>query len=127
MEKRKVREIEDEIIREIKRKNNSANKLSICSTLGGMQMSYNFLFDSSRNVVDKHRKGEGDGMRWVINIDKESVDLVKTCSLRIILSGHDLKNISYESNLKSNLKSIKGECDINNNSYSVSSDSRYAS
>ena len=36
----------DEIIKEIKRKNNNANKLSICSTFGGMQMGYNSLFDS---------------------------------------------------------------------------------
>ena len=32
---------QDEIVKEIKRKNNSANKLSICSGFGGMQMSYN--------------------------------------------------------------------------------------
>jgi signal transduction histidine kinase len=68
----------DEIIKEIKRKNNNANKLSICSTFGGMQMSYNNLFDSYKNVVDKHRRGENkEGMRWIINIDKESIDLVK--------------------------------------------------
>ena len=68
----------DEIIKEIKRKNNNANKLSICSTFGGMQMGYNYLLDSYKNVVDKYRKGESkEGMRWIINIDKESIDLVK--------------------------------------------------
>ena len=68
----------DEIIKEIKRKNNNANKLSICSTFGGMQMGYNYLFDSYKNVVDKYRRGESkEGMRWIINIDKESIDLVK--------------------------------------------------
>jgi hypothetical protein len=29
------------------------------------------------NIVDKHQKGEGKGMRWIINIDKESLELVK--------------------------------------------------
>ena len=68
----------DEIIKEIKRKNNSANKLSICSALGGMQMGYNHLFDSYKNVLDKHRRGESkEGMRWIISIDKDSLDLVK--------------------------------------------------
>ena len=68
----------DEIMKEIKRKNNNANKLSICSTFGGMQMSYNYLFNSYKNVIDKHRRGESkEGMRWIINIDKESIDLVK--------------------------------------------------
>ncbi|MGA9152432.1 MAG: hypothetical protein WBZ36_17795 [Candidatus Nitrosopolaris sp.] len=27
--------------------------------------------------MDKQRKGEGEGMRWAINIDKENLDLVK--------------------------------------------------
>ena len=74
----KLIENQDEIIYEIKRKNNSANKLSICSTFGGMQMGYNHLFDSYKNVLDKHRRGESkEGMRWIIRIDKESIDLVK--------------------------------------------------
>jgi hypothetical protein len=36
----------DEIINEIRRLNNSAGKLLICSTFGIMQMSYKYLFDS---------------------------------------------------------------------------------
>ena len=71
-------ENQDEIIKEIKRKNNSANKLSICSAFGGMQMGYNHFFDSYKNVIDKHRRGQSkEGMRWIISIDKESIDLVK--------------------------------------------------
>ncbi len=71
-------ENQDEIIKQIKHLNNSANKLSICSTFGGMQMSYKYLFDSYNSVVDKHRRGDSkEGMRWIINIDKESLDLVK--------------------------------------------------
>jgi two-component system sensor histidine kinase VicK len=67
-----------EIIKQLKHLNNSANKLSICSTFGGMQMSYNYLFDSYNNLVDKHRRADSkEGMRWITNIDKESLDLVK--------------------------------------------------
>jgi len=41
-------------------------------------MSYNYLFDSYNNVVDKHRTGDSKkGMKWIINIDMESLDLVK--------------------------------------------------
>ena len=36
----------DEIINEIRRLNNSAGKLLICSIFGIMQMSYKYLFDS---------------------------------------------------------------------------------
>ena len=46
-------ENQDEIIREIKRRNNAANRISICSGFGGMQMAYNFLFDyhSTNNEI----------------------------------------------------------------------------
>jgi two-component system, OmpR family, sensor histidine kinase VicK len=73
----RIIENQDEIIKEIKRKNNSASKLSVCSCFGGMQMSHNFLFDSFEKVIDKHRKGESEGLRWIISIDKESIPLVK--------------------------------------------------
>src|SRR5262249_26478327 len=77
---------------EIKRKNNCANKLSICSAFGGMQMSYDLLFDSYEKVIAKYRKGESEGIRWIINIDKESVPLVKTFLEAGILVKHT-KNI----------------------------------
>jgi signal transduction histidine kinase len=79
-------ENQDEIIREIKRKNNAADKLSICTGFGGMQMSYNYLFDSYKNVVDKSKKQrqqreeevvQGLGLRWITNIERESLSLVK--------------------------------------------------
>jgi signal transduction histidine kinase len=71
---------QDEIIKEIKRKNNSANRLSICTGFGGIKMSYHYLFDSYKSVVDKHqREGgkEGEGLRWITNINEESLNLVK--------------------------------------------------
>ena len=51
--------------------------MSVCSAFGGMQMAYKYLFDSYLNIVDKDRKGEGEGMRWIINIDKENLNLVR--------------------------------------------------
>src|SRR5215813_890728 len=74
----RIIENQDEIIKEIKRKNNSASELSVCSTFGGMQMSYKFLFDSFEKVIDKYRKGESEGLRWIISINKETIPLVKT-------------------------------------------------
>jgi two-component system, OmpR family, sensor histidine kinase VicK len=72
-------ENQDEIIKEIKRKNNAATNLSICTGFGGMQMSYKYLFDSYKNVVDTYKKKvkEGSGLRWITNIDRSSLDLVK--------------------------------------------------
>src|SRR5689334_20114710 len=66
-------EKQDEIITEINRLNNAANKLSICTGFGGMQMSYNYLFDSYKNIGDKSKKKGGggqeedSGLRWITN------------------------------------------------------------
>lgn len=73
----RVLEDQDQIIHEIRRLNCSSNTLSVCSAFGGMQMGYKYLFDSYMNIVDKHQKGEGKGMRWIISIDKENLNLVK--------------------------------------------------
>jgi hypothetical protein len=50
---------QDEIIHEISRLNNSADRLSICSTYGGMQMSYKYFFDSYRRIA-----GRRHGRYW---------------------------------------------------------------
>src|SRR5215469_12614858 len=73
----RILEDQDQIIKEMKRLDYSATRLSVCSGFGGMQMSYKYLFDSFVNVLDKHQKGEGEGMRWIINIDNENLNLVK--------------------------------------------------
>jgi hypothetical protein len=71
-------EDEDQIISEcLRHLNSSSNKLSICCEYGGMQMGYKYLFDSFLNIVGKHQKVEGEGMRWIININKENLNLVK--------------------------------------------------
>ena len=57
--------------------NNSSIRLSVCSSFGGMQMSYKYLFDTYEKIIERHRKGEGNGMRWIINIDNENLNLVK--------------------------------------------------
>ena len=72
----------DDIIKEIQQLNNSADKLSICSAFGGMQMSYNFFFDSFKRILDRSRdvrknEGEEAGLRWLINIDKYNLSLSK--------------------------------------------------
>jgi signal transduction histidine kinase len=74
---------QDEIIREIKRKNNAANKLSICTGVGGLQMSYNYMLDSYKNVVEKSKRQiqveekETFGLRCITNIERVSMNLVK--------------------------------------------------
>jgi hypothetical protein len=73
----RIFEDQDQIINELRRFNNRATKLSICSAFGGMQMTYKHLFDTFLDIVEKYKRGEGEGMRWIINIDKDNLDLVK--------------------------------------------------
>jgi len=84
-------EYQDEIIKEIKLLNNSAEKLSICSGFGGMQLSYKYFFDSYKRIANKSRKKEEgvDGLRWIISIDKDSLMLVKA----YLESGFQIKHI----------------------------------
>jgi two-component system, OmpR family, sensor histidine kinase VicK len=54
-----------------------ASERSVCSSIGGMQLIYNNFFDEYKKIVDKQIKGQGRGVRWIISIDKDSIDLVK--------------------------------------------------
>ena len=70
--KTKILKDENEIINEIRRLNNSASRLSICTAFGGMQMSYKYFFDTYKKIV------ECEGMRCIVNMDKkDSIDLIK--------------------------------------------------
>ena len=72
-------ENQDEINKELRRLSSNANTLSVCSIFGGMLMSHRFLFDTYVKIVEEHRKGIGNGIRWIVNIDnKDTLDLVKT-------------------------------------------------
>src|ERR671939_645230 len=77
-----ILESQDQIIEQIRSLNNRADHLSICSSLAGMEMSYSLFFDTYRNIVNKFRKeeekeGEFNRLRWITNVDKDSIKLVK--------------------------------------------------
>jgi two-component system, OmpR family, sensor histidine kinase VicK len=56
----------------------NAFERSVCSSLGGMQLIYNNFFDEYKKIVDKQIKGQGRSVRWIISIDRDSINLVKT-------------------------------------------------
>jgi len=66
-----------EIIKEISRLTDSSTELCICLTAGGMQYSYNHFFDIKKKLLDKQKKGEHKGIRYISNIDKNNMNLVK--------------------------------------------------
>src|ERR671939_448450 len=74
-----TRLIEDpqEIVREINRLTASSNELCTCLTAGGMQYSYKHFFDIKKKLLDKQKKGEHKGIRYISNIDKDNMNLAK--------------------------------------------------
>src|SRR5919198_401953 len=74
-----TRIIEDaqEIVKEISRLTASSNELCTCLTAGGMQYSYNHFFDIKKKLLDKQKKGEHKGVRYIIDIDKDNMNLAK--------------------------------------------------
>jgi two-component system sensor histidine kinase VicK len=67
----------DEVIKEIGRLTASSNKLDTCLTSGGLHYSHKYFFDIKKRLLDKQRRGEHQGIKYVTNIDKSNFDLIK--------------------------------------------------
>ena len=67
----------DEILKEISRLIASSNKLDICLNSGGMQYSYNHFFDITKKLLDQQKEGKHKGIRYVTNIEHDSLQLVR--------------------------------------------------
>jgi two-component system, OmpR family, sensor histidine kinase VicK len=68
----------DEIVRQIAEMTANSNELSTCLSSGGIQYSHDYFFDLKRKLLDKQKKGQHKGIRYVTNIDRENMQLVKT-------------------------------------------------
>jgi two-component system, OmpR family, sensor histidine kinase VicK len=68
----------DEIIREIYSLTASSNQLDTCLTSGGMQYSHKYFFDIKKKLLDKQRRGEHKGLRYITNIDNKNLELIKS-------------------------------------------------
>ena len=55
----------------------TSSDLSIVSLIGGLQLIHNSFPDSYKIILDKYKKGEGKGIRWITNIEEESLEIVK--------------------------------------------------
>jgi two-component system, OmpR family, sensor histidine kinase VicK len=73
----KVLENPDEIFKQIIHLGETSNELSIVSSFGGMQLIYNNFFDLYKKILDKYRRGEGRGIKWICSINEASIDLTK--------------------------------------------------
>src|SRR5919106_799342 len=67
----------DEIIKEISKLTADSNELDTCLAPGGLQYSHNHFFDLKKKLLDKQKKGQHKGIRYITNIGKENIQLVK--------------------------------------------------
>ncbi|MFL6366534.1 MAG: ATP-binding protein, partial [Nitrososphaeraceae archaeon] len=102
----RIREIEEGIIRyetrivenpeevnkEIDRLIADSSKLDTCLTAGGLQYSHNYFFDLNMKLLEKQRRGEHKGIRYVTNIDESNLPIAKLYLERGIQIRH-MKNL----------------------------------
>jgi len=73
----KILDNPEEIVSEIGRLTANSNELSNCLTPGGMQYSYNHFFEIKKKLLDKQKKGEHKGIRYISNINKDNAKLAR--------------------------------------------------
>ncbi len=86
-----TRIIEDvqEIVKEIGRLTASSSELYTCLTAGGMQYSYNNFFEVTKKLLDKQKKGEHEGIRYISNIDRDDMNLANI----LLNAGIEIKHV----------------------------------
>jgi two-component system sensor histidine kinase VicK len=67
----------DEIIKEISKLTADSNQLDTCLAPGGLQYSHSHFFDIKKKLLDRQKKGQHKGIRYITNIGKENIQLVK--------------------------------------------------
>lgn len=66
-----------EIIKEISNLVANSSELATCLTSGGMIYSHEHFFDVNKNLLDKQKKGEHKGIRYITYINDQNMNLVK--------------------------------------------------
>lgn len=89
----KILDNHDEIIKHMIRLSEVSSGLSVVSNHGGMQLTYNSFLEQCKNVLEKQKRGEGEGIRWIMRIEKDSVKLVKKF-LRLGVKIRHVKNLA---------------------------------
>ncbi len=67
----------DEIVKEISQMTANSNELATCLPAGGMQYSYNHFFEIKKKLLEKQKKGQHRGIRYVTIIGNENIHLIK--------------------------------------------------
>jgi two-component system sensor histidine kinase VicK len=73
----KIVDNQDEIMKHIIHLCEVSSGLSVVSNDVGMQLIYSRFLELYKKVLEKQRRGDGEGIRWIMTIEKDSVSLVK--------------------------------------------------
>ncbi|MGA9942520.1 MAG: hypothetical protein WBP88_11030, partial [Nitrososphaeraceae archaeon] len=67
----------DEVIRQISRYSACSNELSTCLSSGGLRYSHKYFFEIKKKLLNRQKKGEHKGIRYITNIDSSNVEIAK--------------------------------------------------
>jgi two-component system, OmpR family, sensor histidine kinase VicK len=73
----KVIEESDDVIKQISRLIANSNELCVCLTPGGLQYSHNHFSEIRKKSLEKQKKGEHKGIRYISNITQDNVKFAK--------------------------------------------------
>jgi two-component system, OmpR family, sensor histidine kinase VicK len=73
----KVIEDPDDVIKEISRLIANSNELCVCLTSGGLQYCHNHFSEIRKKSLEKQKKGEHRGIRYISNITQDNVKFPK--------------------------------------------------
>ena len=68
---------QEEIRKHIIHLSEVSSGLSVVSNHGGVQLPYNSFLELFNKILKKQRRRESEGIRWIMRIEKDSVDMVK--------------------------------------------------
>ena len=92
----KILENPNEIINRIIHLAETSSQLLIVSSYGGMQLIYNNFLKPYTALLDKYKRGESKGIKWVCNIEKQNLEIVKIF-LKMGMQIRHVKNLPYVS------------------------------
>ncbi len=71
----KIIEDPDNVVKEISRLAANSNEFYTCLTSGGMHYCYNHFLETRKQILEKQKKGEHKGIRYITNIDHDNAKL----------------------------------------------------
>src|SRR5215469_10547042 len=66
------------VVKEISRLIANSNEIYTCLTSGGMHYCHNYFLER-KELLDKQKKGDHKGVRYITNIDQDNVKFAKEC------------------------------------------------